>query len=41
MKAFVLEKKGVLATRDIDIKETLEPNDVKIAPKCVGICGSD
>ncbi len=41
MKAFVLEKKGVIATRDIDIDETLGPNDVRIAPKCVGICGSD
>ena len=33
MKAFVLEKKGVIATRDIDIDETLGPNDVRIAPK--------
>ena len=41
MKAFILEKKGVLSTRDITIDETLGPDDVKIAPKSVGICGSD
>ncbi len=41
MKAFILEKKGVLATRDIDIQESVGPDDVKIAPKSIGICGSD
>ncbi len=41
MKAFILEKKGELAIRDIDIQEELGPDDVRIAPKFVGICGSD
>ncbi|MBN2212232.1 MAG: NAD(P)-dependent alcohol dehydrogenase [Sedimentisphaerales bacterium] len=41
MKALVLEKKGVLALRDIDIKETLGPEDVRIKIHTVGICGSD
>ncbi len=41
MQAFVLEKKGVLVARDIEINENVGPDDVRIAPKCVGICGGD
>ncbi len=41
MQAFILEKKGVLATRDIQIDEEVGADDVKIAPRSVGICGSD
>jgi D-xylulose reductase len=41
MKALVLEKVKVLALRDIDIKENLGPDDVRIKIKSVGICGSD
>jgi D-xylulose reductase len=41
MRALVLEKKGVLKIRDIELSETLGPNDVRIAIHTVGICGSD
>ena len=41
MKALVLEKIKVLSLRDIDIKETVGPEDVRIQVKSVGICGSD
>jgi len=41
MKALVLEKKNVLRIRDIAIEETLGPDDVRIAPHTVGVCGSD
>jgi D-xylulose reductase len=41
MKALVLEKAKQLSLRDIDLKETLGPNDVRIKIKSVGICGSD
>jgi D-xylulose reductase len=41
MKALVLEKVKALSVRDIDIKETLGPNDIRINIKSVGICGSD
>ena len=41
MKALVLEEIKKLSIRDIDIKEKLSPNDVRIEPQCVGICGSD
>ncbi len=41
MKALVLEKKGDIRLRDIDIEETLGPGDVRISPVSVGICGSD
>ena len=41
MKALVLEKKGALALRDIEIDEPLGPHDVRIAIRTVGICGSD
>jgi len=41
MEALVLEKKDKLTLRDIDIKETLGPHDVRIGINTVGICGSD
>lgn len=41
MKALVLEKKGELSIRDIDIVEHLGPDDVRIALHTVGVCGSD
>jgi len=41
MKAVVLEEIGKISMREIEIKEELSPNDVRIEPKCVGICGSD
>jgi D-xylulose reductase len=41
MEALVLEKKGSLATRNIEIPEELGPLDVRIGVHTVGICGSD
>ena len=41
MQALVLEKQNHLNLRDIDIPETLGPDDVRIDIKTVGICGSD
>ncbi len=41
MKALVLEKTNELAIRDVEIEEPLGENDVEIAVKAVGICGSD
>lgn len=41
MKALVLEKKLDLGIREIEIPEVLGPNDVRVAIKNVGICGSD
>jgi D-xylulose reductase len=41
MKALVLEKVKQLSLREIDLKETMGPDDVKIKIKSVGICGSD
>ncbi len=41
MKACVLEKPGQVSLRDIDIREELGPDDVKIKIRSVGICGSD
>jgi D-xylulose reductase len=41
MKALVLEKKGDLALRDIDVAQSVGPEDVKIAIHTVGVCGSD
>lgn len=41
MKALVLEKVKELSIRDFPITDTLGPNDVRIVPKRVGICGSD
>lgn len=41
MKALVLERRGELAIREIEIHEALGPRDVRIALRNVGICGSD
>ncbi len=41
MKALVLEKKGEINLREINIEENLGDNDVKIKIDVVGICGSD
>jgi len=41
MKALVLEKTKTLSLRDVTIEERLGPNDVRVAIKKVGICGSD
>jgi len=41
MKALVLEKKKDLGIRDIEIDESLGEDDVEVAVKNVGICGSD
>lgn len=41
MHALVLEKKGVLTLRDIALPQMLGPDDVRIKPHTVGICGSD
>ena len=41
MIALVLERKGELALREIDLPSTVGPDDVKVAIHTVGICGSD
>lgn len=41
MQALVLERKGVLSLRDIDLPLELGPDDVKISIHTVGVCGSD
>src|SRR5271156_3142544 len=41
MQALVLERKGELSIRDIDLSTELGINDVKIKIHTVGICGSD
>ncbi len=41
MKALVLEEKGAISYRDIDIEESVGPDDVCIKIQSVGICGSD
>lgn len=41
MRALVLEKAGKLSLREIEIGEQLGPDDVQIALRAVGICGSD
>jgi D-xylulose reductase len=41
MKALVLEEKKRLSLRDYPISETIGADDVKIAIKACGICGSD
>jgi D-xylulose reductase len=41
MKALVLEKVRELRLRDIELPTELGPDDVKIAMRCVGVCGSD
>ncbi len=41
MRALVLERKGELRIRDVDLPLEVGPNDVKIAVENVGVCGSD
>lgn len=41
MKGLVLEKKGLLSIRDVLLEEKLGSQDVRIAIKNVGVCGSD
>jgi D-xylulose reductase len=41
MKALVLKEKNKLAIMDMDIKETLGSDDVRIKIHTVGVCGSD
>jgi len=41
MKALVLERKGELSLREIDLPLRVGPNDVKVAIENVGVCGSD
>jgi len=41
MKALVLERKGELSIRDVDLPLKVGPTDVKIAVERVGVCGSD
>ncbi len=41
MQALVLEEKGRLALRDIALNEIMGPQDLRIAVRRVGICGSD
>ncbi len=41
VQALVLEKKGELALRDIDLPLEVGPDDVKISIHTVGVCGSD
>ncbi len=41
MRALVVEKKGEIALRDIEVNEELGPQDVRITLHTVGICASD
>jgi D-xylulose reductase len=41
MQALVLEQKGVLALREIDLPLEVGPADVKVRVHTVGVCGSD
>lgn len=41
VRAVVLERKGALSLRDIDLPDTPGPGEVKLAIHTVGICGSD
>lgn len=41
MLALVLERKGELSLREIDMPATVGPDDVKVAIHTVGVCGSD
>ncbi|TRD22097.1 alcohol dehydrogenase catalytic domain-containing protein, partial [Palleronia caenipelagi] len=40
-QALVLEEKDRLSLREIDLPDTLGPEDVRIAIHTVGVCGSD
>jgi D-xylulose reductase len=41
MQALVLERKGELTLREIELPQAVGPDDVKIAVNTVGVCGSD
>jgi D-xylulose reductase len=41
MQAVVLEEKGVINVREIDLPQEMGPKDVRIAIHTVGVCGSD
>ncbi|MFW5738492.1 MAG: NAD(P)-dependent alcohol dehydrogenase [Spirochaetota bacterium] len=41
MEALVLERKGKLDIRDVNVAEALGPRDVRVALRNVGVCGSD
>lgn len=41
MQALILERKRQIALREIEMDESLNPDDVRIAISTVGICGSD
>lgn len=41
MRALVLERKGELTLREMDLPTRVGPNDVRIAIENVGLCGSD
>ena len=41
MKALVLEKKGILSLREIELPTKLGADDLRIAIHTVGVCGSD
>lgn len=41
MRALVLEEKGRLRLRDIDLQDELSPDDVRVEIHTVGVCGSD
>ncbi len=41
MDALVLERRGELSIRSINVEEELGPTDVRIALRNVGVCGSD
>jgi len=41
LKALVLEEKGKISYREFDLRDELSPEDVRIRPLAVGICGSD
>ena len=41
MEALVLEKKGELTVRDVQLDEPMGPRDVRVALRNVGVCGSD
>jgi D-xylulose reductase len=41
MQALVLERIGELSIREIELPQTVGPDDVKVAIHTVGVCGSD
>ena len=41
MQALVLERRGELSLRDIELPDHVGPEDVRTAIHTVGICGSD